>query len=95
MRQWPDCFQRRAQDLIVSGCEKAYRPVAAEHEPVYAEYYDKVLNITRGRIFSWGRIGDIVKMNTGQYDYLLEEYEATTKGKRFRDVIRKWRGPVG
>ena len=64
-------------------------------DPALHEFYDKVLNITRGPIFSWGRIGDIVKMNTGQYDYLLEEYDANTKGKKFRQVIQKWRGPVG
>ena len=35
------------------------------------EYYDKILLITRGEIFSWDRIQTIFEINTGQYDYLL------------------------
>ena len=39
-----------------------------------AEYYDKLLLITRGDLFSWERIKTIFEMNLGKYDYLLEEY---------------------
>ena len=43
------------------------------------EYYEKLSLIIRGPIFSWGRFTAIWKMNTGQYDYLLEEYEKRQK----------------
>lgn len=38
------------------------------------EYYDKVLLIIQGDIWDKERIKTIVKMNLGQYDYLIEEY---------------------
>jgi arabinofuranosyltransferase len=40
-----------------------------------AEYYEKLLVITRGSLFSPERLVEIWKMNTGQYDYLID-YEA-------------------
>ena len=39
-----------------------------------AKYYDKLSIITRGNLFDANRIQEIWKMNTGQYDYLLESY---------------------
>jgi len=39
-----------------------------------AKYYDKLSIITRGDLFDANRIQEIWKMNTGQYDYLLEPY---------------------
>jgi len=39
-----------------------------------AKYYDKLSIITRGNLFDANRIQEIWKMNTGQYDYLLEAY---------------------
>lgn len=39
------------------------------------EFYEKMTLIVRGPIFSWERFVAIWKMNTGQYDYLLKEYE--------------------
>lgn len=38
-----------------------------------AAFYDKLVTITRGRIFSWKRFVTIVKMNTGAYDHLVDE----------------------
>jgi len=37
-------------------------------------YYSKLKIITTGRLRDWGRIVEIWKFNTGQYDYLLEQY---------------------
>jgi len=39
-----------------------------------AKYYDKLFIITRGNLFDANRIQEIWKMNTGQYDYLLDAY---------------------
>jgi len=39
-----------------------------------AKYYDKLIIITRGDLFDANRIQEIWKMNTGQYDYLLDAY---------------------
>lgn len=39
------------------------------------EYYDKLLIIVRGELFSAERIRTIIDMNLGKYDYLLEEYQ--------------------
>jgi len=39
-----------------------------------AKYYDKLSIITRGDLFDANRIQEIWKMNTGQYDYLLDAY---------------------
>jgi arabinofuranosyltransferase len=44
-------------------------------DPHLGEFYEKLSLITRGPIFSWKRFVTIWKMNTGQYNYLLKEYE--------------------
>ena len=38
------------------------------------EYYDKILMIVTGDIWNRERFETIIKMNLGEYDYLLEEY---------------------
>jgi len=43
-------------------------------DPALAEFYEKINLITRGDIWSFERWIAIWKMNTGQYDYLIEEY---------------------
>ena len=48
-------------------------------DPALAEYYEKLLLITRGDIWSAERWEAIWKMNTGQYDYLLESYAKSLK----------------
>lgn len=45
------------------------------HDPDLARYYDKLSLITRGNLFDLNRLVTIVKMNLGQYDYLLRAYE--------------------
>lgn len=39
-----------------------------------ATYYDKLLIITRGDLMSFERLKEIWKMNTGKYDYLINNY---------------------
>lgn len=39
-----------------------------------AEFYDKILVITRGDLFTWERWVAIWKMNTGAYDHLIAAY---------------------
>ena len=42
-----------------------------------AEYYEVIQLITRGRLFDSERIDAIIKINSGQYDYLIENYKDT------------------
>jgi len=39
-----------------------------------SQYYDKLQFVVSGSLYNWDRIIEIWKFNTGQYDYLLEEY---------------------
>ena len=39
-----------------------------------AEYYEKLALITRGELCDWERIVTIWRMNTGQYDHLIQRY---------------------
>ena len=43
-------------------------------DPSLHEYYDKILTIISGPIWSVERFKTIWKMNTGGYDYLLANY---------------------
>ena len=49
-------------------------------DPNLAEYYDKILLITRGDQFSPERLKAIWKINTGQYDYLIQRYISNNNG---------------
>ncbi|HEY9078315.1 MAG TPA: glycosyltransferase family 39 protein [Anaerolineaceae bacterium] len=40
-------------------------------DPQLKLYYEKIRIITRGSLFSWQRLVEIWKMNTGQYEYLI------------------------
>jgi arabinofuranosyltransferase len=51
-------------DTLSSGTNKITNPSLAE-------YYDKLKIITRDPIWNWDRFAVIWKMNTGQYNYLL------------------------
>ena len=44
--------------------------------PALKLYYDKLRIITKDDIFSWKRFYEILKMNTGQYDYLINKYNS-------------------
>lgn len=43
-------------------------------DPNLALYYSKLNIVVAGRLRDWNRILEIWKFNTGQYDYLLEQY---------------------
>jgi arabinofuranosyltransferase len=43
-------------------------------EPHLHEYYDKLLLVTRGNLFSFERLKTIVEFNLGAYDHLINEY---------------------
>ncbi len=45
-------------------------------DPDLAQYYDKLTLIIRGELWSLQRWEAIWRMNTGQYDYLLDRYDA-------------------
>ncbi len=42
-------------------------------DPNIHEYYEKILLITRGKIFTAERIKTIVEMNLGKYDDLINQ----------------------
>lgn len=44
------------------------------HNKSLAIYYDKLALVTRGNLFDPNRLGEIWKLNTGQYDHLLAAY---------------------
>lgn len=46
-------------------------------DPYLHQYYDVLLTILRGELFSAARIEAIYRMNTGQYDDLIEKYART------------------
>jgi len=43
-------------------------------EPHLHEYYDKLMLVTRGDLFSMERLKTIVEFNLGTYDHLIDEY---------------------
>lgn len=43
-------------------------------EPHLHEYYDRLLLVTRGDLFSWQRVQTILQFNLGAYDGLIEDY---------------------
>jgi arabinofuranosyltransferase len=46
------------------------------HEPL-AEYYDALATVVKGPVFTWQRFREIVKLNTGTYDHLVQDYLTT------------------
>lgn len=44
--------------------------------PALKLYFDKLRIITKDDIFSWNRLYEILKMNAGKYDYLINEYNS-------------------
>ena len=43
-------------------------------EPHLHEYYDRLMLVTRGTLFSPERLKTIIMFNLGAYDYLIDEY---------------------
>ena len=50
-------------------------------DPDLHEYYDIIRLITRGRIFDPERIKAIIDINTGKYEYLIDNYERRLEEK--------------
>lgn len=48
-------------------------------DPSLHEYYDKMLLIITGDLFDTERLTTIWNMNTGKYDYLLDDYHSIIK----------------
>lgn len=44
------------------------------YDPEIAAYYEKIRMITRGKLWSFERFKTIWEINTGKYNYLLENY---------------------
>ena len=59
-------------ESIISGDNKIV-------DPSLAEYYDKIILITRKPIWNWERFITIYKINTGQYDYFIKDYVARSR----------------
>lgn len=57
-----------------------------ENESLH-EYYDKLSLIISGKIFEKERLIMIFKMNTGSYDYLIDEYVKSDEYNNFYDII--------
>lgn len=60
-------------------------------DPSLRQYYGKLRNITRGRIFDRRRLLDIVKMNCGCYQHLLDAYVAS---EAFADAMARCKEQV-
>lgn len=43
-------------------------------DPDLAQYWEKLSLVSRGKLFSWGRLREIWNFNTGKYDALIQEY---------------------
>jgi len=65
-------FKRSIPDGYIESLENNENKIK---NSALAEYYDKLSIITRGDIWSLKRWEAIWKMNTGQYQYLLDAYE--------------------
>ena len=68
-------------------------------DPSLRRYYDKLVVVTRGPLFSWQRLAQIFQLNTGAHDHWLLPYQARIK-KRYAhhsckdDVYRRGVGLV-
>jgi len=57
-------------------------------DPNLASYYDKIRLVTRGRLLKWQRLVTIWRLNTGQYDDLLDAYVKTGGGRQGERRVR-------
>jgi arabinofuranosyltransferase len=69
-------FRRSTPDGYKETIESSENSIT---DPALAAYYDKLRLITRGDLWTTERWEAIWKMNTGQYDYLLDEYLKSQK----------------
>ncbi|MCR5651570.1 MAG: hypothetical protein K6F86_10350 [Lachnospiraceae bacterium] len=59
--------------------ESIYQTKNLIEDPDLHEFYDKILIITRGKLFDPERIRTVITMNLGKYDYLVDNYEKRQK----------------
>jgi len=52
-------------------------------DPSLRQYYDRLVAVTQGDLFSYDRLVQVVKMNMGSYQHLLDGFLA---GKEYREV---------
>jgi arabinofuranosyltransferase len=65
-------FRRPYPDGYTESIEAGF--VNQIREPHLHEYYDKLLLVTRGDLFSIERLKTILEFNLGTYDHLIDEY---------------------
>jgi arabinofuranosyltransferase len=70
----PGHFRREIPEGYVETLETGQNQIT---DPNLSLYYSKLQILITGRIWHWSRIVEIWKFNTGQYNYLLDEYNAT------------------
>jgi arabinofuranosyltransferase len=72
MAEWtPGHFFRDPPDGYLSSIQLSANLI---QDPDLRVYYDKLTNITRGRLFSGNRLADIVRLNMGWYDGYLTRF---------------------
>lgn len=59
-------------------------------DPGVAEYYDKIVLITRGPLFSPSRIGAIIGLNLGRYDHLLDEHQKLVEAQDSKTMAERF-----
>ena len=60
------------------------RAETSSSDPLIHEYYDKLLNVTAGPIFSWARARDIWDLNFGRFRRIHEMVTSAAAGVCFR-----------
>jgi arabinofuranosyltransferase len=74
----PGHFRREIPEGYIETLETGQNQIT---DPNLSLYYSKLQILITGRIWDWSRIVEIWKFNTGQYNYLLDEYNATQSNK--------------
>ena len=68
--------------VLPEGYEETLRTGTNEiKNPSLSEFYNKIKLIISGDLFEVNRINTIVKMNTGQFNYLLDDYISSNTGQ--------------
>ncbi len=65
------------RDVPAGYCETVYYDQNMIQNESLSEYYEIIKLITRGPLFSQDRIIAIFDVNTGKYDYLIDDYAST------------------
>jgi arabinofuranosyltransferase len=65
-------FRREIPDGYVQTLQSGVNVI---RNPQLSKYFEKIKLITRGNLLSWQRIAEIIKINFGFYDHLLDSYK--------------------